>query len=273
MTYRFIMAVSLLLLLLFLSAISSFLFVTFYNSNELQTEKSNVRRLSEEKTTISSQHYDYDLEHLLHLATRSPSDTFTEESDDNQFKVLVIVTTLAEYDKGTRGTTHGADRLKDNVLPILVDGVTSMINQGWSVDVYLICGFETLQSNRRQMIQDALPSNVGLEVWEDAMPYYYDRKFNGQLKHGETSSIELASHGLSRQHRYVVKDKLLEYDFFTAFEDDMVSSRLDMCIVVHILCHLLCAHHSVIFCVHILCHLLHCNNQPSTDTPTLHNNT
>ena len=211
-----------LLLLLFLSAISSFLPIIFDNNNELQTEKSNNRRLSEEKTTISSKHYDYDLEHLLHSATRSPSDTFTEE-DENQFKVLVIVTTLAEYDKGTRGTTNGADRLKDNVLPILVDGVTSMINQ-WKVDVYLICGFEKLQPNRRQMIQDALPKNVGLEVWEDAMPYYYDRKFNGQLKHGESSSIELASHGLSRQHRYVVKDKLMECDFFTAFEDDMVSS-------------------------------------------------
>ena len=232
LAYRFIISMAL-LLLLFLFAISSFLFVTLDNNNELlQIEKSNNRRrLSEEKKTSSSQHYDYDLEHLLHLATRSPSDTFTEESEDNQFKVLVIVTTLAEYDKGTRGTTHGADRLKDNVLPILVDGVTSMIHQGWDVDVYLICGFETLQPNRRQMIQDALPNSVGLEVWEDAMPYYYDRKFNGQLKHGETSSIELASHGLSRQHRYVVKDKLLEYDFFTAFEDDMVSSRLDVCVV------------------------------------------
>ena len=131
MAYRFIMAMSSLLLLLFLSAISSFPLITFDNSNEQQTtEINNRRRLSEEKTTISSsQHYDYDLEHLLHLATRSPSDTFTEDNDDNQFKVLVIVTTLAEYDKGTRGTTHGADRLKDNVLPILIDGVTSMIHR------------------------------------------------------------------------------------------------------------------------------------------------
>jgi len=226
--YRFIMAMAA-SVLLFLFAISSFLLLTFDNNMLLQVE--NIRRLSEEKT-ISSQHYDYDLEHLLRSATRTPSDTFTEEDDENQFKVLVIVTTLAEYDKGTRGTTHGADRLKDNVLPILVDGVTSMINQGWDVDVYLICGFETLQPNRRKMIQDALPNSVGLEVWEDAMPYYYDRKFNGQLKHGESSSIELASHGLSRQHRYVVKDKLLEYDFFTAFEDDMVSSSSDVCIVL-----------------------------------------
>ena len=244
LAYRFIMAMASILLMLFLFAISSLLLPILDSTNEQQTIEIKRRRLSEEKTTTSPQQYDYDLEHLLHLATRSPSDTFTEEDDENQFNVLVLVlvTTLAEYDKGTRGTTHGADRLKDNVLPIVVDGVTSMINQGWKVDVYLICGFETLQPNRRQMIQDALPNTVGLEVWEDAMPYYYDRKFNGQLKHGESSSIELASHGLSRQHRYVVKDKLMEYDFFTAFEDDMVSSRLDVCIVE------CCAHLVHLFC-------------------------
>ena len=142
------MAESVVLVLLFLFAISSLFLITLDSSNEQQTieSKINRRRLSEEKKTTTSsqsQHFDYDLEHLLHLATRTPSDTFTED-DQSQFKVLVIVTTLAEYDKGTRGTTHDADRLKDNVLPILVDGVTSMINQGWNVDVYLICGFETL---------------------------------------------------------------------------------------------------------------------------------
>jgi len=130
------------------------------------------------------------------------------------------VTTLAEYDKGTRGTTHGADRLKDLVLPLLVDGVTSMVDRGWEVDVYLICGFETLLPSRRQMIQDALPHGVGLEVWTDAIPYYYVKKHNQELKQPD-QSIELAPHGLSRQHRFVVRDKLMEYDFFTAFEDDI----------------------------------------------------
>lgn len=95
-----------------------------------------------------------------------------------------------------------------------------MVDRGWHVDVYLICGFETLLPERRQMIQDALPENVGLEVWEDAIPLYYEKKFNQQLKR-EDAMVELAPHGLSRQHRYVVRDKLMEYDFFTAFEDDM----------------------------------------------------
>ena len=173
------------------------------------------RRLSESSSTAAD--HQQDIEHVLSLAKRPPEDAFTE---DDPFRVLFIVTTLAEYDKGTRGTTHGADRLKENVLPILVDGVTSMVQRGWAVDVYLICGFETLEDSRRRMIQDALPHGVGLEVWTDAIPYYYVKKFNQELKKPD-QSIELAPHGLSRQHRYVVRDKLLEYDFFTAFEDDM----------------------------------------------------
>ena len=95
-----------------------------------------------------------------------------------------------------------------------------MIERGWHVDVYLICGFETLTDSRREMIQSALPDGVKLEVWTDAIPFYYEKKFNQKLKR-EDAMIELAPHGLSRQHRFVVKDKLMEYDFFTAFEDDM----------------------------------------------------
>ena len=194
--------------------------------NELQqpieTNDNQRRRLSESISSSSAASHHHDVEHVLSLATRRPEDTFTDGDDDTDppFKVLFVVTTLAEYDKGTRGTTHGADRLKDNVLPILVDGVTSMVNRGWHVDVYLICGFESLKEDRRQMIIDALPPNVGLEVWDDAIPYYYAKKWNQQLKRPD-QSIELASHGLSRQHRFVVRDKLMQYDFFMAFEDDM----------------------------------------------------
>lgn len=198
-------------------------------------EEQQRRRLSEATPPVGDllQHK-HDLEHVLALAKRSPEDTFTdvgssggedgeeeEHSSNTPLRVLVIVTTLAEYDKGTRGTTSGADRLRNLVVPVLVDGVESMIERGWHVDVYLICGFESLAPTRRQMIIDALPHGVGLEVWEDAIPYYYAKKFNGELKHPGRQTIELASHGLSRQHRYVVRDKFMEYDFFTAFEDDM----------------------------------------------------
>jgi len=106
------------------------------------------------------------------------------------------------------------------VLPLLVDGVTSMTARGWHVDVYLICGFETLPDSRESMIRDALPPDVGLEIWTDAIPLYYVKKHNGELKRVD-QTVELAPHGLSRQHRFVVRDKLAEYDFFAAFEDDM----------------------------------------------------
>ncbi|EJK68503.1 hypothetical protein THAOC_10306 [Thalassiosira oceanica] len=180
---------------------------------QLKQSHPQSRRLSEKADA-----HDNDLEHVLTLATRTADDTFTEDS--TPFRVLFIVTTLAEYDKGTRGTTHGADRLKDNVLPLIVDGVTDMVSRGWSVDVYLICGFEDLKEERRRMIVDALPENVGFEYWDSAIPFYYVKKFNQDLKKPD-QTIELAPHGLSRQHRFVVRDKLMDYDFFTAFEDDM----------------------------------------------------
>lgn len=216
-----------------------YVFDSFEDDHEQQSsEERQRRRLSEATPPVGDllQHK-HDLEHVLALATRSPEDTFTDvgssgggddgedeeghSSNTSPLRVLVIVTTLAEYDKGTRGTTSGADRLMNLVVPVLVDGVTSMIERGWHVDVYLICGFESLAPTRRQMIMDALPHGVGLEVWEDAIPYYYAKKFNGELKQPGRQTIELASHGLSRQHRYVVRDKFMEYDFFTAFEDDM----------------------------------------------------
>jgi hypothetical protein len=81
------------------------------------------------------------------------------------------------------------------------------------VDVYLILAYE-LKPGREQMIRDALPSGVGLETWDNAMPIGYDKPH----KHVKVTKN---SRALSRQHRYVVKDKLYDYDFFLAFEDDM----------------------------------------------------
>lgn len=63
------------------------------------------RRLSEHSAAASE--HDHDLEHVLSLASRRPEDAFAEGGDP--LRVLFIVTTLAEYDRGTRGTTHGAE--------------------------------------------------------------------------------------------------------------------------------------------------------------------
>jgi hypothetical protein len=83
----------------------------------------------------------------------------------------------------------------------------------YQVDVFLILGWKLLPE-RKKLIQDALPEGVGLQVWDDAIPLGYD----DPKKDGKVSMITRA---LARQHRFVIKDKLMYYDFFSVFEDDM----------------------------------------------------
>jgi hypothetical protein len=49
-------------------------------------------------------------------------------------KILYIVTTLAEYNSGTRSTVRGSDRLQETLIPILSEGVRSMLADGYEVD-------------------------------------------------------------------------------------------------------------------------------------------
>jgi hypothetical protein len=130
-------------------------------------------------------------------------------------KILYIVTSLTEYNTGTRMTTKGQDRLAEVLLPVLVDSIDSMIHPPYyyQVDVYLILGF-TLRPERQDFIASRLPSGVGLQVWDDASPLGYDGKHDANKILDNTRT-------LSRQHRYVIKDKLPYYDFFIAMEDDM----------------------------------------------------
>lgn len=137
------------------------------------------------------------------------------QDDERPVKILYIVTALAEYNTGQRATKRGQDRLGEVVLPIIVDGVESMVASpfNYDVDVFLVLGY-TLREDRRQMIADRLPEGVGLEVWDDASPAGYSKE-NGREK------VKENTRALSRQHRFVVKDKLRYYDLFLSFEDDM----------------------------------------------------
>ena len=159
-----------------------------------------------------------DVPHILSLATSQLSSQ-TTTSQEQQLKVLLVVTSLVQYDKGTRGTQHGYDRLQNVVLPQLTDSVSSMVNKGWKVDVYFVLGYESLADDRRQMIKDALPKGIGLEYWEDAIPYHYANTYNKRPK--DDQMLKIADHALSRQHRFVLRDKLPYYDFFACFEDDI----------------------------------------------------
>jgi hypothetical protein len=136
--------------------------------------------------------------------------------EGENLRVLLVITSLVEYDVGTRGTKLGRDRLMESVLPNIVKAVESMTKRNWYVDVYLILGYPHLDPDRRQIIRDALPVSVGLEIWEDAIPLHYAKKYNKE-RPGDDQGLTLAYHALSRQHRYVLRDKVSFYDFFACF--------------------------------------------------------
>jgi hypothetical protein len=134
--------------------------------------------------------------------------------NNKQLRILYIVTTLAEYNTGDRATVKGSDRLQLTLIPVVREGVESMIRFGYHVDVYLICHY-TLLPHRLQLLQAALPSSVKVDYWDDATPLGYS------LEH-DTNRTQHITRALARQHRFVIKEKLLQYDLFVNFEDDML---------------------------------------------------
>jgi len=159
-----------------------------------------------------SSSYSHQQDHQVQ-AVISPNEGSSSE-EGSPIRVLHIVTALAEYNSGRRGTIEGQDRLQEVMIPVLVDSVSTMISppQNYQVDVYLILGWK-LKPERRRLIEDALPEGVGLEVWDDATPLGYDEN--------DSVTIQHVTRGLARQHRFVIKDKIDRYDFFSVFEDDM----------------------------------------------------
>lgn len=133
---------------------------------------------------------------------------------DSSMRILYVVTssskTINHYRKGM--DHFGSDRIREIMLPVMLDSIESMMEYGHTVDLYLIVSY-VLDANEERYIQSRLPEGVGLEVWNDATPLDYDRPTDTKLKP--------VSRTLSRQHRLVVRDKLFEYDFFACFEDDM----------------------------------------------------
>lgn len=154
------------------------------------------------------------------LLSSSFATTAENNNNNNVTKILYIVTSLAEYNNGRRNTVAGQDRLGEVVLPILVDSVNSMVDNNnsklnYQVDVYLILAY-SMRPERERLIRSALPSAVGLQIWNEACPMGYD------LNRGTGQTVVADNtRALARQHRYVIKDKLPYYDLFVAFEDDM----------------------------------------------------
>ncbi|KAG7371151.1 hypothetical protein IV203_019721 [Nitzschia inconspicua] len=140
---------------------------------------------------------------------------FHNNMHSNATRVLYIVTSLAEYNNGRRKTVKGSDRFLHQLLPVMIDSVESMVSHNLQVDVVLICAYP-LRPERETMIRYRLPRDVGLQIWDDALPLSY------HPQNKTTGSLRANTRALARQHRFVVKDKLEYYDMFVAFEDDML---------------------------------------------------
>ena len=138
-----------------------------------------------------------------------------QQQQDSKQRILYIITSMAEYDNGRRGTEAGYDRFSKTIVPVARESVTSMVNNfGYHVDVYLVAHYNVSKS-RYTELATALPASVGLQVWEDATPIGYALENSKEI-------VMAITRGLARQHRYIIKDKFFHYDLFVNFEDDML---------------------------------------------------
>eukprot|EP00547_Thalassionema_nitzschioides_P001205 CAMPEP_0194213304 /NCGR_PEP_ID=MMETSP0156-20130528/13757_1 /TAXON_ID=33649 /ORGANISM="Thalassionema nitzschioides, Strain L26-B" /LENGTH=542 /DNA_ID=CAMNT_0038941297 /DNA_START=82 /DNA_END=1706 /DNA_ORIENTATION=+ len=144
---------------------------------------------------------------------------FKKVATSDPLRILYVITSLAEYNTGRRATDKGSDRLQDTLIPVMRESVLSMREMDYHVDVFIISHW-SMKSERLQLVRQALPDEVGLDYWDDATPLGYRLE---DEKHPEKSKV--VSHitrALARQHRFVIKEKFLDYDFFVNFEDDMM---------------------------------------------------
>jgi hypothetical protein len=188
--------------------------------------------------TIAVNHHNTTTERRRRLQEQRTNNNNNNNSDDTKNirrRVLYTVTSIAEFDNGRRSTVEGYDRFTHTLLPVLRESALSIQQAGYVVDVYLITHY-TMNATRHAQLEHALPASMfhgRINVWDDATPMGYvsaeelgdtaDPNILVQSKH-----IMPITRGLARQHRYVLKDKLLlddddgYYDVFVSFEDDMM---------------------------------------------------
>ena len=142
------------------------------------------------------------------------------DKSNESLRILYVVTSSSKHLSNWWGSGmehfDTSSRWEELILPVLVDSVLSMVQEGrHKVDLYLVLGY-TLTESEYSLLRRRLPSSVGLEVWQDATPIGYEQDATTDRY------VEPLARSLSRQHRFVVRDKLLQYDMFCCFEDDMI---------------------------------------------------
>lgn len=144
--------------------------------------------------------------------------TTNESIKRDPIRILYTVTTLSEYDKGTRATIRGFDRLKNLLIPVIKQGVQSMISRGYHVDIYIVSHYEMTRASLVKSAMAELSPDISVRFWDQAAPISYDP----MKRDKPDAQLWENTLGLARQHRFVVKDNLFEYDLFLNFEDDMI---------------------------------------------------
>lgn len=135
-------------------------------------------------------------------------------------KILYIVTSSSQVNNKRKShmAHHDNDRLKSLIIPVLRESIESIMSAGFQVDLYLVLSYN-LTPERQELVRASLPTGVNVEVWNDATPIDYDDGYRNRPKPLTVKEINRA---LARQHRFVVRDKLFDYDLFASFEDDML---------------------------------------------------
>ena len=93
-----------------------------------------------------------------------------------------------------------------------------MISRGYHVDVFIISYYEMTRTSLVESAMAELSPDINVRFWDNAAPISYDpmKRDKPDAKLWENTL------GLARQHRFVVKDNLFDYDLFLNFEDDMI---------------------------------------------------
>jgi len=141
-----------------------------------------------------------------------------ENDKRDPIRILYTVTTLSEFEKGTRSTAKNDDRLKKLLIPVVKQGVESLISRGYHVDVYIVSHYEMTRSLLVTSAMAEVSPDINVRFWDNAAPISYDP----MKRDKPDAKLWKNTLGLARQHRFVVKDNLFDYDLFLNFEDDMI---------------------------------------------------
>jgi hypothetical protein len=169
----------------------------------------------------------------------SSNDTTSSTTNESEkMKILYIVTSGGKF-------TEGNSRFEHQVRHLILESVASLNqNPNWHVDVYLILGYkEFLSQEAFEAELRAINPDIQLRVWLDAVPMSYAcenwrsspsdpvgtgtrcANISKKADSFQEAALRVGYAQLARQHRLVVKDFLPEYDFFLAFEDDMLIQK------------------------------------------------